>query len=131
VNGYRRRDANLKGTNMAERISFQELEDKLRDIDTPDEELVPYFTGNPEASKPFQPILKPNPATVKTTRRRAPARIDLPRASTCRRQRMVRGSSLSPGRADASLRSPPGRRGATSLVANLAAFCGSRVHLAF
>jgi hypothetical protein len=67
VNGYRRRDANLKGTDMAERISFQELEDKLRDIDTPDEELVPYFIGDPEASKPFQPILKPNPATVETT----------------------------------------------------------------
>jgi hypothetical protein len=67
MNGYRRHNGNLKGTDMAERITFQELEDKLRDIDTPDEELVPYFTGDPKASKPFQPILKPNPATVETT----------------------------------------------------------------
>ena len=49
---------------MPERISFNELEEKLRDIDIDEEDLAEYFTADPSKSKPFAPVLQPNPETV-------------------------------------------------------------------
>ena len=49
---------------MPDRISFNELEDKLRDIDIDEEELAVYFTADPSKSKPFAPVLQPDPDMV-------------------------------------------------------------------
>ena len=49
---------------MPDRISFNELEDKLRDIDIDEEDLAAYFTADPAKSKPFAPVLQPDPDKV-------------------------------------------------------------------
>ncbi len=49
---------------MPDRISFNELEDKLRDIDIDEEDLAQYFTADPKKSKQFAPVLQPDPDMV-------------------------------------------------------------------
>ena len=49
---------------MTEPISFSELEEKLRDITIDEDELAVYFTADPSKSKPFAPVLGPNPELV-------------------------------------------------------------------
>ena len=33
---------------MTQKINYSELEEKLRNLDIPDEELAEYFVGNPD-----------------------------------------------------------------------------------
>ncbi|TDR40082.1 hypothetical protein DFR29_114134 [Tahibacter aquaticus] len=64
--------AGLQGAAFAEgvraaaapRISVAELQRKMRDPGISDEELRPYFTAAPNASRPFAPSIIPNPDTV-------------------------------------------------------------------
>jgi hypothetical protein len=52
-----------------EKITFEELEDKLRDIDLDEAALRDYFVADSDDSRPFAPILKPDPKTVTLTER--------------------------------------------------------------
>jgi hypothetical protein len=49
------------------KISFQELKQRLLDVDIPDEELAPYFIIHPEQAGPFNPVLLANPELVTMT----------------------------------------------------------------
>jgi hypothetical protein len=40
-----------------ERITLEELEEKLSDPDAPEEDLRGYFTGDVDNSRPFQPAI--------------------------------------------------------------------------
>lgn len=46
------------------KITLEELEAKLLDIDVPDRELRPYFTGDRRRSGAFEPVLRPDPRRV-------------------------------------------------------------------
>lgn len=48
----------------APRISVAQLQRMMRDPAVTDEQLRPYFTAAPDASRPFAPSIIPNPATV-------------------------------------------------------------------
>ncbi|MBY5720610.1 hypothetical protein HFO33_29145 [Rhizobium leguminosarum] len=90
---------------MTERISYQELKHRLRDIDIPDSELAPFFTGDPDLSSAMNPVLRVNPATVDLG---APERVEAEAAAAMsvfngiarwrRKQRFDRDVSRFPNR---------------------------------
>lgn len=51
-------------SNVQPKISYAELEDKLANPDIPDAEIRPYLSGDKENSRPFAPVLVPNPDRV-------------------------------------------------------------------
>ena len=51
-----------------ERITLEELEEKLSDPDVPEEDLRGYFTGDVDNSRPFQPAIMPDPKKVVVAR---------------------------------------------------------------
>lgn len=57
------RDPGRPDPTAAGPISFAELERRLQDVDIPDRELRPYFTGGPTA-KPFDPAVQVDPERV-------------------------------------------------------------------
>lgn len=52
---------------MPEKIAFEELLEKMRDIDVPDKELARYLTADETKTRPLAPELKPDPKTVTFT----------------------------------------------------------------
>lgn len=49
------------------KITFQELQQRLRNVDIPDGELAPYFIIHPDQAGPFNPVLMANPELVTMT----------------------------------------------------------------
>ena len=47
-----------------ERIDYETLEAMLRNPEIPDAQIRPYLTGDPDASRPFDPRVVPDPALV-------------------------------------------------------------------
>lgn len=53
------------GKTMPDKITYSEFEEKVRDLNIPDKDLIKYFHGNIEHSKPFAPALKFNEDLIK------------------------------------------------------------------
>jgi hypothetical protein len=51
-------------TFQPEKITFEELERRLQDVDTPDIALRPYFIGDKSASRSFAPVVVTDPNLV-------------------------------------------------------------------
>lgn len=51
-------------TFQPEKITFEELERRLQDVDTPDIALRPYFIGDKSASRSFAPVVVTDPNRV-------------------------------------------------------------------